>query len=394
MSLPAAAALGGFTRPVSLVGFAIVGVAMTTALLEYVQAVGRRRRRQGEAPLNALWHLLRRQRRKYGGYLVHVGVILMAIGVIGTRMYPFERTVTLTPGASTEVAGYTLQLENFTQELGPDYISTVASVAVRRGDAFLGALAPRINRYTNYEQTFGVPVVRPGVREDLYLILSGWSEEGGRVNLQVHVNALASFLWLGGLVFMVGGVLAFYPRFERRRWGHLLIAGVLVALLLGAVWAMWIAPQGAGTSAPVQPRPRVGEEAPDFRLTLLDGSVVRLAELEGRVVVLNLWSSQCPPCLEELPALQATWSAFRERGVVFVGAASQDTRENVEAAVERFGLTYPVGLDQGERIASAYGITGVPETFVIDARGRVAQVYIGPVTEARLRSDLTQLVGP
>jgi cytochrome c-type biogenesis protein CcmF len=391
--LPVGAALWGFTRPFSLVGFAIVGVALTTAVSEYAQAVGRRRRRRGEAPLNALWHLLRRQRRKYGGYLVHVGVILMALGVIGTRMYPFETPVTLATNGSTEVAGYTLRLENLTQEVGPDYLSTVASVAVSRGGDFLGTLAPRINRYTNYEQTFGIPAVRPGVREDLYLILSGWSTEEGRATLQVHVNALANFLWLGGLLLMMGGVLAFYPRVEQGHWGHIVIVLSLMALLLGAVWAMWIAPQGGGTSVRDR-RPQVGEPAPAFRLSLLDGTDVRLEDLRGQVVVLNIWSSQCPPCLEELPALQATWAAYQDREVVFIGAASQDARENVEAAVAEFGLTYPIGLDQGDRIATAYGITGVPETFVIDPQGRVAHVYIGPVTEAQLRSDLAQLVGP
>ena len=139
-------------------------------------------------------------------------------------------------------------------------------------------------------------------------------------------------------------------------------------------------------------RPRVGDPAPDFRLTSLEGETLSLADLRGNVVVLNLWASWCPPCTEELPALQSVWTAYQDANVVFVGAAYREKKADVSAAKEAYGLTYPIGLDANNRIANAYGITGVPETYVIDADGRIAHVHIGPVTAEQLSQELAGLV--
>jgi cytochrome c biogenesis protein CcmG/thiol:disulfide interchange protein DsbE len=94
-----------------------------------------------------------------------------------------------------------------------------------------------------------------------------------------------------------------------------------------------------------------------------------------------------------MPDLQATWEGYRERGVTFVGVAYQDELANVQAALREFGTTYPVGLDQGDKLSTLYGITGVPETFVVGRDGRVAYVHIGPVTEAVLSAELDNLLG-
>jgi cytochrome c biogenesis protein CcmG/thiol:disulfide interchange protein DsbE len=165
---------------------------------------------------------------------------------------------------------------------------------------------------------------------------------------------------------------------------------VLLLLLVGAGWAMWGVPHG--TLHRVNPRPTVGEPAPEFRLQLLDGGTFSLTEQRGEVVVVNLWTSWCEPCQEELPDLQALWEAYGERGVRFVGVAHQDEPEGVRDAVADYGLTYPVGLDEGQRIADAYGITGVPETFVVAPDGRVAYVHVGPVTAEALAAELDALL--
>ena len=384
------AAAAGFTRPVSLIGVGLAGLAGTTALAEFAVGVSKCRRQRNEAPLNALWRLLRSQQRRYGGYLVHLGIILMAVGIIGTRMYPHEQHVVLQPGESAQVGDYTLTLERLHQDVREDTLSTWADVTVARGADVLTTLSPAVRRYANFEQSYGIPAIRPGLRNDLYLILAGWSEDQEEVTFQVHVNALANFLWMGGLVFLTGGALAFWPRTGQRTLWHVGGGIVVLALLLGAAWAMWIAPQrqAGGLAA----RPRVGDPAPDFRLTSLEGETLSLADLRGNVVVLNLWASWCPPCTEELPALQSVWTAYQDANVVFVGAAYREKKADVSAAKEAYGLTYPIGLDANNRIANAYGITGVPETYVIDADGRIAHVHIGPVTAEQLSQELAGLV--
>jgi cytochrome c-type biogenesis protein CcmF len=396
----AAAALAGFTRPISLLGFAIVGLAGATALLETAQEIVLRSVRKDESLLRALWHVVGHNRRRYGGYLVHIGVILMAAGIIGTRLYPFETEVTLFPGKPVDVKGYTLVYEELRQETAGDHLSTWASVAVYQNGAYLTTLLPRLNQYPDSDQTVTVPALRTGLREDLYLVLFWWSEDGS-ASIKVIVNPLVNLLWLGGLIFLAGGTVAFWQPARvadlpasARRWQRAgTIAGIVAGLLLfiAAGLAMW----GPGHGAVTHPtgRPLPGQAAPDFALDLLDGTTLTLADMRGKVAVINFWATWCLSCERELPDLQTLWEAYQGQGVVVVGVAFQDEEAEVQEMAARLGITYPLGLEPAGRISRAYGITAVPETFVIDAQGQVACVHIGPVNAEELAAELDQLVG-
>jgi cytochrome c-type biogenesis protein CcmF len=409
--VPGIAAWAGFTRPFSLVGFAIVGLAGGTALGEIARGVVRRSR-QGENVLKALWRLFGHNRRRYGGYLVHLGVILMAIGVIGTRFYPFETQTVLASGESVIADGYTLVFEDLQRDVLSDRVTTQASVAVYRDGRHLRTLRPTLDDYSSFHQTAATPAVRAGVREDLYLVLAGWTEGGAQVTFRVLINPLASFLWLGGLVFLTGGAVAAWPSVQvarlrtrearrRRRWSTAgLVTGIVLLML--AVWAMWGTGQGTaasagrsrrGSAAPqAQPdsRPRVGELAPGFTVNLLDGSTLSLSQLRGQVAVINFWSPDCNPCKDELPDLQTVWEEYQEKGVTFLGISVPELETKVEDMIADFGVTYPNALDVVAPVQ--YRITGVPETFVIDRQGRVAYVQIGPVSAQRLREELDVLL--
>ena len=381
-------ACAGFTNPISLVGFALIGTTLTGTLFEIGSAVARQTARTGTGP-NALWQHLRARQHTYGGYLVHVGITLLALGVIGTRLYPFEREIVLTSGQPVEIGGYTLVFEELQQEPGDDHVSSAALLAVYRGATYLATLTPQLEYYYASRQTLTVPALRSGLRDDLYVTLAGWSDDGNRVTLKVVVNALINALWAGGLVLLTGGALAFYPRNLKRRWNTFALAlGVLG--LCGAVWAMWGLPHGLMRTE--AGRPLMGQPAPNFRLALPDGSTLTLEELRGQVTVVNFWGSWCPPCQEELPALRTVWEAYREHPVTLVGIAYEDEEAAVRAALDEYGIMYPVGLDAGERIARQFGVTGVPETFVIDADGNVAFWHIGPVTAENLMAEIQALL--
>lgn len=379
-------ARAGFTDPISLVGFALIGATLAGTLFEIASAVAQQSARAGAPPSsafgpNALWKHLRTRQRTYGGYLVHVGIALLALGVIGTRLYPFEREIVLTSGQPVEIGGYTLAFEELRQEPGDDHISSAALLAVYRGATYLATLTPQLEHYYTSGQTLTVPALRSGLRDDLYVTLAGWSDDGNHVTLKVVVNVLINALWAGGLVLLAGGALAFYPRNLKRRWNAFALAlGVLG--LCGAAWAMWGLPHGLMRAE--AGRPLTGQPAPNFRLALLDGSTLALEELRGRVTVVNFWGSWCPPCQEELPALRTVWEAYRDHPLTLVGIAYEDEEAAVRAALDEYGITYPVGLDTGKRIARQFGVTGVPETFVIDADGDVAFWHIGPVTAENL----------
>jgi cytochrome c-type biogenesis protein CcmF len=409
--VPLGAALAGFTRPFSLIGFAFVGLAGGTAVAEIVRGVTARSR-QGESVPAAVWRLFGRNRRRYGGYLVHVGVILMAVGVIGTRFYPFETEAVLTTGESIDVEQYTLVFEDLERDVLSDRVTTRALVSVYRDGRQLGTLGPKLDEYSTFRQTVAAPAVRAGIREDLYLVLAGWSDGATQATVKVFINPLASFLWLGGLVFMAGGAVAVWPSTRkgrvsepaartRRIWSTAgLIVGVVLLAL--AVWAMWGPAQGTAASASRSEqgglglaagrgsRPRVGERAPDFSVDLLDGSTLSRSDLHGQVSVINFWSPECQPCEDELPDLQAIWEEYQDKEVAFLGVSFPDLEAGTREMVSEFGITYPNGLDAVMPVD--YGITGVPETFVIGPQGSVAYVHIGPVTADRLRIELNTLV--
>ncbi len=123
----------------------------------------------------------------------------------------------------------------------------------------------------------------------------------------------------------------------------------------------------------------VGAPAPEFALTDLQGRAVRLANLKGRVVFLNVWATWCEPCRAEMPAMQALYDRLRGPDFEMLAvSADQDGREGVARFVSDFGLTFPVLPDPELQVASRYRVTGYPETFVIDRNGRVVAHQIGP----------------
>jgi len=175
-----------------------------------------------------------------------------------------------------------------------------------------------------------------------------------------------------------------------RRWLLLtgVVAGVAAVTLLFAV--------GLRSGSSPAASPLQGRGAPDFQLPGLDGgrhSAVRLSSLRGQVVVVNFWASWCTECHTEQTALNQTWQRFRNSGVVLVGVNFQDAAGDARAYAARAGASYPLVVDRDSRTALAYGLRGIPETFVVDRHGALVHRLIGPVTAARLAGLVTPLLG-
>jgi cytochrome c biogenesis protein CcmG/thiol:disulfide interchange protein DsbE len=132
--------------------------------------------------------------------------------------------------------------------------------------------------------------------------------------------------------------------------------------------------------------------APDFTLPLFDGGQITLSELRGQVVVINVWASWCLPCRDEASVLENGWQRYRDRDVTFIGIDYMDTEPAARAFMEEFGITYPNGPDLGSRIAEAYNVQGVPETFFVTPQGEIADAHVGPLSEAQLTAILERLL--
>lgn len=162
----------------------------------------------------------------------------------------------------------------------------------------------------------------------------------------------------------------------------MLIYGSLFALLGLLGWGL----------LRVQAGPRSQGPAPDFTLTTFQGDDYALSEFRGQVVVINFWASWCPPCREEAAYLEATWRAYRDRGVMFFGIDWVDTEPEALAFIEEFDITYPNGPDIRTIISQAYRIQGVPETFFVAKDGTLRGVKFGPLAPPELENRLEALL--
>jgi cytochrome c biogenesis protein CcmG/thiol:disulfide interchange protein DsbE len=120
--------------------------------------------------------------------------------------------------------------------------------------------------------------------------------------------------------------------------------------------------------------------APDFALPTLDGGeTLELASLRGRPVVVNFWASWCPPCQDEAPLLQQIAAEEGPGGVEFVGVSYNDTSDDARAFARRYGLGYRLVRDADDRVSRAWGVSGPPETFVLDGEGRAVAHFYGAI---------------
>lgn len=166
----------------------------------------------------------------------------------------------------------------------------------------------------------------------------------------------------------------------RLRVGVQAAAVALVAALLGLL--AWKLVQGESEVTTELSRGGA-PEAPAFTLERLDGKgELALSSLRGKPVVLNFWAAWCGPCKDEAPLLQEASERWRDEGVAFVGIDVKDFREDARAFVARYGITYPNVYDGKGSTVGRYGVTGFPETYFIDAEGRVRYRIAGPVEDA------------
>ena len=165
--------------------------------------------------------------------------------------------------------------------------------------------------------------------------------------------------------------------------------GLMIVLPLIAVLA-----NGFSHDPRALPEELTGKAAPQFELQSLDGYTVSLADLKGSPVVINFWATWCRPCIAEHAQLMSAAAKYKRKNVAFLGVLYGDTAENARPFLEQRGEAYPTLLDDKQRTNIDFGVSGVPETFVIDAAGTIVKKFTGPVTEMELSQVLNALIEP
>ena len=201
----------------AVLGFGLCAFTLTATLIEYWRGVSARHRSKGESYPVALRNLVARNRRRYGGYLIHIGVILVAIGVIGSRFYQVETQQNLAVDESltisSQVSGsYVLTYRGLREGDSPDdrlITEAVLDVSIKGQPA--GQLVPTREFFVVQQQPMTIPDKRSTLADDLYVVLAGWEGNGETATFKAYINPLINWMWIGGIVFILGTLVAAWP---------------------------------------------------------------------------------------------------------------------------------------------------------------------------------------
>ena len=167
-------------------------------------------------------------------------------------------------------------------------------------------------------------------------------------------------------------------------WRRLLLIASILGPLLGLL-AFGFTRDARYITSPLLSKP-----AAPFTITLFDGGKITLTDLRGKAVFLNFWASWCPPCRAEAKELEAAWQKVKDKNMVFIGVALQDTDENSREFLKEFEVTYPNGKDESGKIGVDYGTWGIPESFFFDPQGRITYKHVGGIRAALVLSKIEE----
>jgi len=181
------------------------------AVQEYARGIGARMRSAGEGPLRALGQLFARNRRRYGGFIVHLGVALLAIGIASSSAFQVEREGMLKPGESLEAGSYQVRFERLSGSEGPTHVKVQGIFTVFNDQHEAGQMRPALRFYPTQQEPIAEVDYWIGFKEDLYLILGSFDREGSWAVVKVLVNPMVSWIWIGGAIMALGTLIAVLP---------------------------------------------------------------------------------------------------------------------------------------------------------------------------------------
>jgi cytochrome c-type biogenesis protein CcmF len=200
-----------------LLGFTLLAFVVCTILYDTALALRARKRIAGEGIMRGLISLARRNQRRYGGLTVHLGVVLIIMGIAGSMSYSIEREATLALKQQLQVGNYQIQFEGLTGSRQPTHFRIEGAFRVFHNGNDEGILNPALKFFPTQQSPIGRAVHQSSLSEDIYLILSGFSDlERNQATLKVLVRPLVIWMWIGGFVIALGTLICILPMGKTR----------------------------------------------------------------------------------------------------------------------------------------------------------------------------------
>jgi cytochrome c-type biogenesis protein CcmF len=203
--------IGGIRNYWAIVSFSLIFFVLATIVLEFYRGMRARQAMVGESAVQALTRLIAKNRRRYGGYVIHLGIVMIFVAITGTSVFRLEKQVTLNQGETFDIGGYTLRYDGLDERDTPHIAYLMAKVAVLDGGRELETLKPEKRFYKKPEQPTTEVAIRSTLGSDLYLVLGSYDQQTHMVTILAYLNPLISFLYWGGLVLALGTGVVIWP---------------------------------------------------------------------------------------------------------------------------------------------------------------------------------------
>jgi cytochrome c-type biogenesis protein CcmF len=204
-------AAAGVRAPLAWLAFVLAVFSAGLLVVEFAAPTSARHRTTGESWVVALWRVCTSNRRRYGGYVVHAGVLVLAVGVASSATFRREQEWTLERGATEQFGRYRVRLDSVWAVHESNRDGVIAAMTVSVGGRVLTHLNPRLNYYKSAMEPIGTPAVRESLREDIYLVLLAYTADGTHATIKAIASPLVAWIWLGGGIVGLGALFALWP---------------------------------------------------------------------------------------------------------------------------------------------------------------------------------------
>lgn len=208
--------LAGAHSPYTVLAFGFGAFGLLSNVLQFDRGAVARRRNLGENGPQSLYRLVRATPRRYGGYIAHMGVLLLVLGVAASSSFKTEREVTLKPGETMRIGKYTLRFQQLWGKEEPHRVTIGADLAILKGNNQIGVIDPRMNYYAGRGEPVPTPKVRSRATHDLYANLMAFERNGSSATVHVWIQPFVAWIWIGGLIMALGAILALMPPTHRQ----------------------------------------------------------------------------------------------------------------------------------------------------------------------------------